>query len=779
MNPIYTDIHIHTSENPDNLNIDYDWRLLLEKVKVRACGNDLLLSLTDHNTINKSVYIDIMAHISDYPMLHLLLGVELHIKYRNNCPAYHCHAFFKNKIDVENIDRINVILDKLYPHKLVEKKDESIPTLESIIHELDEYDYIMLPHGGQSHATFNKAIPRDTKFDTTMERSIYYNQFDGFTARSKDKLEDTTEYFQKLGIKDFVNLITCSDNYIPENYPSAKATDAAPFIPTWMLAEPSFDGLRMALSESTRLIYSDNKPESWAEYIRSAKLKSDFADIDVIFTPGLNVIIGGSSSGKTLLVDSLVKKIKGGENPSIFNTSNYKKFEVEHITIDNPTGRHPHYIEQNYIMQIVNSPNSSELTSIDILKSLFPKDEDFAQKVEEGIATLRKDVTILMKCVERIEEIEGELNNLSQIGKLLVKGEIRKNVIVTFRPQDKERENIKYSRNKYEEDVSSLSVIKKFLKENPLVIDCDNEVEIILDRLSQAFLYAQVDEGVSNVIDRHYRNYNEKLKDRNSESQSKAQEFQQVLALIKEYAVKAKLFEQTLQKIASYNVKEMSKQVVAMGHTLDVSNRFNLTKDKVRNAFNEFLKSEFRFASYIDITPDQLYKSHFSQRPKVEGYEQFIEKVVGIFMIENKLTYQITTKDGQDFHNLSAGWKTSVLLDLILGYEKDTAPIVIDQPEDNLATSYINDGLVQAIKSVKSSKQVILVSHNATIPMMGDAQNIIYCRNENDRIIIRSAALEGQINGEPVLDLVAKITDGGKASIKKRVKKYNLKKFRQ
>lgn len=62
--------------------------------------------------------------------------------------------------------------------------------------------------------------------------------------------------------------------------------------------------------------------------------------------------------------------------------------------------------------------------------------------------------------------------------------------------------------------------------------------------------------------------------------------------------------------------------------------------------------------------------------------------------------------------------------------------------------------------------------------MMADAQTIVYCRNANDKIIIRSAPLEGNIEDVPVLDIVANITDGGKPSIKKRVKKYNLKKFR-
>ena len=78
---------------------------------------------------------------------------------------------------------------------------------------------------------------------------------------------------------------------------------------------------------------------------------------------------------------------------------------------------------------------------------------------------------------------------------------------------------------------------------------------------------------------------------------------------------------------------------------------------------------------------------------------------------------------------------------------------------------------------VKKNKQIILVSHNATIPMMGDAQQIIYCENNQGKIIVRSAPLERMINGIPVLDLIASITDGGKPSIKKRVKKYNLKKF--
>ena len=203
-----------------------------------------------------------------------------------------------------------------------------------------------------------------------------------------------------------------------------------------------------------------------------------------------------------------------------------------------------------------------------------------------------------------------------------------------------------------------------------------------------------------------------------------------------------------------------------------------MDRTTVLDVFNGLLKTGKKIDDFGNIQPCNLFESNYSkQRPKVQDYDDFSNHVYDDFSQKNKTIYKIITKDGKDFENLSAGWKTSVLLDLILGYDKDIAPIIIDQPEDNLATKYINDGLVEAIKKVKTKKQIILVSHNATIPMMGDAQQIIYCENAKGKICIRSAPLEGEIDGIPVLDLIASITDGGKSSIKKRVKKYNLKKF--
>ena len=83
----------------------------------------------------------------------------------------------------------------------------------------------------------------------------------------------------------------------------------------------------------------------------------------------------------------------------------------------------------------------------------------------------------------------------------------------------------------------------------------------------------------------------------------------------------------------------------------------------------------------------------------------------------------------------------------------------------------MNTGLLEAIKNRKLRKQIIIVTHNATIPILGDAQNIIFCHNQDGRIKVRSSVLEGKFGDQTALDLVAITTDGGKPAIKKRVKK--------
>lgn len=769
MNPIYLDLHIHTSEDPKSLNKSYDIDLLDRNIKKFSENSDYLISLTDHNTINEGIYLEAVKK-----GLNIIVGVELHIRNYDNCPAYHCHIYFNiEEICSKILKDINGKLDILYPNKVVNKMDKTIPKIDTIINIFDSYDFLLLPHGGQSHCTFDTSIPDDVKFDTTMERSIYYNQLDGFTARGNTGLEKTQQYFKKLGINDFVNLITCSDNYFPKDYPNAKAMDAQPFIPTWMLARPTFDGLRLSLSESSRLIYSNEKPQLWSENIRSVKLNRENIDIDINLTQGLNVVIGGSSSGKTLLVDSIYRRIIND-----FSNSNYSQYDVEKIEIDNPSGVTPHYLSQNYIMSVVNESTDDKICNIEIIKNVFPGDNEIREKIDYNLRTLKKQIKDLINCIKVIEQEDKALNKIPVLSRLISTKIIEGNVFEKLLPSQKESNIIEYKEQAYDEHIEILDEIENILQNNPFIKHDKRLVPKLKSELVKVLEASNFSTRIKTIVTNDKLKLDRELKERNNKDQTKKQNFNKLIDSIIKYSANTKKFKVILNQISAYNVKFDSEQIESMRHKLYIENGFQLNKDIFLEVINKYLKIDFKIEKFEDISPEDLFESNFKKvSPKVSDYDDFEKKIYKDFESYNKKEYKIITNDGRKFENLSAGWKTSVILDIILGYDKDNAPIIIDQPEDNLATNYINDGLVSAIKKIKGKKQIILVSHNATIPMLADAQNIILCKNVDNKVIIRASPLEGKIDDKKVLDHIAEITDGGKSSIKKRVKKYNLKKF--
>jgi DNA repair ATPase RecN len=771
LEPIYLDIHIHTSENPDRLNENYDIDLLIEKIKAFTNNTEFLISFTDHNTINKVVYLKAKNKTKN-----ILLGVELHIRYDDDKPPYHCHIYFNiDDITGDVIDDLNDKLDDLYPNKVVTNEDVTIPKLETVITEFSAYEFILLPHGGQSHSTFDRSVPDDTTFDSTIERSIYYNQFDGFTARSNKGLERTLEYFKRLGINDFINLVTCTDNYKINDYPMAKAEDAGAFIPTWMLASPTFDGLRLSLSESSRLVYSEEKPISWSECITKVKLQNDNIEIDVDLTPGLNVIIGGSSSGKTLLVDSIYNKIIGD-----FSESVYTEYGIDNISVINPSRIKPHYINQSYINKVIDKNDSDNtIDDIEIIKSVFPGDVKIRLKVEKGLLELRKDLSELTSAVKILEDESNKLSHIPILSRLITKGIVQENIINKFQPESDTISLINYSEESLNDDNEYLDRIESFLENNPLIEHNPQLIKELKDELQNAYSISILENNIRKIIEDEKQKYDNELKADNQEQQSKKQNFEKLLISTEQYSKALSLFHKILNKISAYSIKCESEVLNSMGHKLFIENDFKLNKVDFLEVINKYLKAGLRIQKFEEIQPENLFEENFSKRnPKVQDYDDFENKVYHEFERLNKKTYRIITSDGKNYEELSAGWKTSVILDIILGYEGDLAPLIIDQPEDNLATNYINKGLIEAIKKIKTKKQIILVSHNATIPMLGDAQNIILCRNEGGKINIKSNRLESKIDGKSVVDYIAEITDGGKSAIKKRVKKYNLKNYR-
>lgn len=767
MKTTYVDIHIHTSENPNKLPSDYNVSELLSNVRKLSGDNPVLLSLTDHNTINKSAYLKLMSED-----ISVVLGVELHIKKYPDAPPYHCHIIFNEEITEETIDNINAKLDDLYPDKVVKDEDENTPNIEMIINAFDSYEFLLLPHGGQSHRTFDKATSKKTRFDTSMEQSIYHNHFDGFTSRSSTGIESTKEYFKRIGINEFVNLITCTDNYNPKIYPKTKAKDAEEFTPTWMLADASFDGLRLSLSEESRLYYNVEPPQNWTQTFGKVELRNEKIEIDVNMTPGLNVVIGGSSSGKTLFVDSLVRGTKKD-----FKESKYNYFDVKNISIENPTGVSPYYISQNFIMSIIKD-SENDLGEIPIIDKVFPEEKETIDSIRNSLKRLKELINTLVDSAKKLEKLKDDFSHIKAPNFLITNEIIKENAIEKINPNGDVKDNLYISATKIEEYKTTLKNIKMLFNNHPIISSKDNEVNVLNKALDKLVLISKINDAVVDKISESLEYINKKNIENNRKVTQIKDDREKLLCYIRDSIKALKDFYYAKVELSKFNVVFETKEIVVAGHTLSIKNSFKLTEDELVESINKCLTNENRLNNFDELIPSTFEKDKFSQRPKVNSHSDLANKVYKSIENTNKKEYHIITNDGKDYQTLSPGWKSAVILDLILGYEANFAPIIIDQPEDNLATNYINHDLIEMIKKIKEDKQVILVSHNATIPMLGDAQNLIICENDGEKLYINSAPLESEIKGKKTLDWIAELTDGGKSSIKKRVKKYNFRSYK-
>ena len=129
----------------------------------------------------------------------------------------------------------------------------------------------------------------------------------------------------------------------------------------------------------------------------------------------------------------------------------------------------------------------------------------------------------------------------------------------------------------------------------------------------------------------------------------------------------------------------------------------------------------------------------------------------------------------QPLESLSSGQKaTAVLLLLLLESE---APLVVDQPEDDLDNRFISEGVVPIMRKEKRRRQFVFSTHNANIPVLGDAELILGLTASGEAAEGRAeiaAEHMGSIDSRPVREMAEEILEGGKDAFEMRRSKYGF-----
>lgn len=129
--------------------------------------------------------------------------------------------------------------------------------------------------------------------------------------------------------------------------------------------------------------------------------------------------------------------------------------------------------------------------------------------------------------------------------------------------------------------------------------------------------------------------------------------------------------------------------------------------------------------------------------------------------------------NGQHKHlrTLSKGQQCTAVLSILLIESKD--PLVIDQPEDNLDNAFIAESFISAIRENKITRQYIFATHNANIPVFGDAELIVAMEEVDGKGRIAEGGI-GSIDAHSVKDKVISVLEGGRDAFLMREMKYGL-----
>ena len=122
-------------------------------------------------------------------------------------------------------------------------------------------------------------------------------------------------------------------------------------------------------------------------------------------------------------------------------------------------------------------------------------------------------------------------------------------------------------------------------------------------------------------------------------------------------------------------------------------------------------------------------------------------------------------------YELSPGERGALLLVFYLLVDQSDAPLIIDQPEENLDNQTVFKLLVPCIKEAKKRRQIIIITHNPNLAVVCDAEQIICCSidlHDRNRLNYVPGAIENQKINEAIIDIL----EGTRPAFDNRGAKY-------
>lgn len=202
-----------------------------------------------------------------------------------------------------------------------------------------------------------------------------------------------------------------------------------------------------------------------------------------------------------------------------------------------------------------------------------------------------------------------------------------------------------------------------------------------------------------------------------------------------------------------------------------------------KDSFKTRIKTDFRgtsisdakysmisttFSDYVDIISELVTNNGKRLQDLLSSseYVKFCEKVAEKY--KELIQYQVPDKVEIFYHDKllrkhSLGQRASALILFILTQNNNDI-IIIDQPEDDLDNKVIYDEVISAISKTKTNVQFVFATHNANIPVLGDAERVLVVDFHESEIEVSQGNIDMLDTQKKIIDIM----EGGREAFDKR-----------
>ena len=832
------DLHIHTDESKKTKKNDYKGTFSVKDIidKITSPEHDVkMFSFTDHNIINVSAYEE---YYKDYDTTDrcLLVGIELDIILEEylfdrieysikdqsyNKESFHSLVIFKSK-DAKSLNKkLNEMYKKIsldYKTKKNQDIDLNSTNLKNRYTSFDRLsnafkkdDYLIISHGNKS-ANIVKAYESYKNGLTEAQVMVILGVVNSVEMVPGNNAKIINNYnigFQKLLTEDFsakkeVPYVVFSDNHQIEAYPKKDSNQTIEKNEyTWIKGDLSFETLRMAFVDPlSRIIISSNKPSVPNQYLEQVSFKTlnngNPIEHTIDLSPGINTIVGGRSSGKSLLFNAILNTLASGKEKSKINDYTKKNnVLVDEETIKSKMNCNTEFSNNN-ICELHAFTQEGIIEKFEN-NGIGLKDElDFPKLDSEELNSKISDYS---KCIDNF------INSYSDL--ISTKNNYQSNIsISTFINSSKELKEkyvvasiIETLKNQNSYNLLDIeTIIKKFkdelvnvgnlkvLKLNDELIIRDEEIEIVeqYEKLLNNKLNYYIDLYKKvYVLNQFIHHLNEDLNEISNKYKSNEMlKIANAKRLIQNETVKFYNYFKNGVKFKKYANELELRKIIIDEKNKKINDNYTLNTKVDNTIDSNFLVKLFtdKISDYdTKLSISNNFENLLNGKLKVKYKDNSVESVIYVFnYVKNTITetlapkYSIIEKGSSinvSSDNMSQGKKASIYLEIILEQCKsDESIIMIDQPEDNIDNKFITDILIDKIRELRMKNQIILVTHNAAIAINSDSENIIVADNDEGDITYETGGLEKIEHRKNV----CKLLDGGNYIFDNRYHKYNI-----